>query len=70
MVNEVVDGTLVPRQVALFDLHGEDITLTDSSGTGLPEWLDKKRLLDFKKEHTGSTSLTKAQIRMKDVTRW
>jgi hypothetical protein len=54
----------VPRQLAMWDLHEHELTIT-ASGSGNPVW-DKDQLLDLGFHNAGSKPVTKADIKAAD----
>lgn len=55
----------VPRQVAMWDLHTHELTITASGGVGNPKW-DKNQLIDMATHNPGSTPISKSGIKAAD----
>lgn len=56
----------VPRQVAIWDLHEQELSIKASkAATGTPKW-NKTHVIDFSVEHKGMKTLPKADIIAKD----
>lgn len=56
----------VPRQIAIWDLHGEELQIKASkTAAGLPAW-NKTDLIDFSVEHAGAATLPAREIIQND----
>jgi len=54
---------VVPRQIAIWSLKGQDATFKRPSATGAPQWKNRELVIDFKTEHAGATVKDRVKIR-------
>lgn len=61
LIHDAKDG---PRQIGIWKLHGDDVRFENVAEADPPDVKEKGRLVEFGVEHSGSSTLTKSEIRL------